>query len=107
MSQSNLSLAGIFLTKEGRMKVFIEHAFSGYRADQLGYWTLDKGRWHDFKVFLAALQLCAQRNLANAQILVIQDDGLEVRLDLPSSAEFDIAYSYRAMETPPATLQRH
>jgi hypothetical protein len=85
------------------MKVFIEHAFSGYRADQLGYWTLDKSRWHDFRVFLAALELCAQRNLANAQILVIQDDGLEVRLDLPSGAEFDGAFSYQVMG-PPATL---
>ena len=70
------------------MKVFVEHAPSRYRCDQLGYWTADIKRWHDFKAFLPAIDLWVQRNLANAQILVVQDDGVEVRLDLPCDTEF-------------------
>src|SRR5687767_5590022 len=45
---------------------------SRYRCDQLGYWTADIKRWHDFKAFLPAIDLWVQRNLANAQILVVQ-----------------------------------
>jgi hypothetical protein len=77
------------------MKVFIEHANSGYRCNQLGYWTCDGNSWHDFKAFLAALQLCAQRNLANARILVVQDNGAEVRLNIPDDVEFGFPSFYQ------------
>lgn len=70
------------------MKIFLEHAPTQHRCDQLGRWTADQKRWHDCKAFLPALQLCAKRSLVNAQILVIQEDGVEVRLDLPDDTEF-------------------
>jgi hypothetical protein len=81
------------------VKVFIEHAGSGFRCDQLGYWTRATERWHDFKAFLPALQLYGQRNLASAQILVIQEDGTEVRRDLPMDGEFSGPFSMASPQT--------
>ena len=84
------------------MKIFVEHVPTQHRCDQLGRWTADKNRWHDCKAFLPALQLCAQRNLADAQLLVIQDDGPEVRLDIPDDTEF--AFSLFNAAAPPALV---
>ena len=84
------------------MKIFVEHIPTRDRCDQLGRWTDDKNRWHDCKAFLPALQLCAQRNLADARILVVLDDGPEVRLDIPDDTEF--AFSFFNSSAPTALL---
>jgi len=85
------------------MKVFLEHISSQRRSDQLGHWTADANRWHNFKSFFPALQFGAEHNLLDARILVIQDDGVEVRLDFPDAAEFGVALSAQAFG-PSATL---
>jgi hypothetical protein len=87
------------------MRVFLEHAPSRRRCDQLGYYTADIKRWHDFKAFIPALQLCAQRHLANTQILVVQEDGVEVRLDLPDDTEFSFPSLFQPFS--PSSMRAH
>lgn len=65
------------------MRIFLQHAETGYYLTTLGLWAVDIEEGHDFQHSQAALEYVGNHSLNDVHLVVNFPDGESVVLPLP------------------------